>query len=170
MNGGYYPQPSGSKQPPSIYKQMSVRTPVNDISKQLSSQGIITPNGSKYYNKVIRKKNGKVEIVGSRSNSRERPYTASNNAIFRSEAKAIKVFNETTCHYSLRAAQPVTTVTIGNWTGLAMIDTGSNKTLVSDKIVSKIGSPVIKDMKAEKVNTICGFVSFDKKISQISHF
>ena len=128
------------QQPPSIYKQIGVRTPVKDLTKQLSTQGVTTPGGSKYFNKVLREKDGKLEIVGIRSNSKERNIAASNTAIFRSEAKAVKVSDNVTCHYSSRAAQPVAKEIIGNWTGLAMIDTGSNKTLVSDKIVIKIGS------------------------------
>ena len=60
--------------------------------------------------------------------------------------------------------QPLATVKIGKWIGRAMIDTGSTKTLVSDKIVSQIGSPVYKDEFAERVNTISGIACFDQKI------
>ena len=113
---------------------------------------------------MVREKDGKSQILRSRSNSKERSYDATNTAIFRSDVPAIKVSNDIACYFNPKFTQPVATVEIGNWTGRAMIDTGSNKSIVSDKVISQIEVPIMKDNKAERVNTICGLVSFNKRI------
>ena len=142
------PQPVGLQKPPADYNQV----------------GITTPNGSRYYNRIVREKDGKIDVINSRSDSNERAFAVTNTTIFRSDIPATKVSNNTICYFNPKSTQPVATVTIGNWTGRAMIDTGSNKSIVSDKFISQIGVPIMKDRKAERVNTICGLVSFDKRI------
>lgn len=143
---------------------MGINTPIKSTSQNLPSQGLLTPNGSRYFNKVVREKDGKTEIMDSRSNYQENIGVTNNDSIFRSSIQAARISDENFCHFNPRATKPMATVKIGNWVGRAMIDTGSTKTLVTDKIINQIGLPIIRNLKVERVNTINGIAVFDRRI------
>ena len=108
------------QKPPSVYKQIGVDTPTKSSSTNLPSQGITTPNGSRYYHRIVREKDGKIDVIKGRSNSEERTFVAINPIIFRSNVQAARISNEHFSHFDPRARQPIATVKIGNWVGRAM--------------------------------------------------